>query len=71
MIPERFAPVLFGFILSGVVLVIASVRAMGFTDDTLTSRLSSWIVAFPAALIVAPMTRRRVARLTKAPIASK
>ncbi|MGB1234433.1 MAG: DUF2798 domain-containing protein [Planktomarina sp.] len=71
MIPTQFAPVLFGFILSGlmscIVSGIATLRATGM-DFTLSlwgsSWITSWIVAFPAVLIVAPIARRLVTRLT-------
>ncbi|WP_299880894.1 DUF2798 domain-containing protein [uncultured Sulfitobacter sp.] len=73
MIPARFAPVLFGFILSGLmsfmVSGISTLRVIGLSDGFVAawigSWLPSWAVAFPAVLIVAPITRRLVARLTK------
>ena len=74
MIPARFAPILFGLILSGLmsslVSGIATLRAVGLVQGIgglwLGNWLSSWAVAFPAVLIVAPVTRRLVARLTRA-----
>ncbi|QUJ78082.1 DUF2798 domain-containing protein [Sulfitobacter albidus] len=71
MIPARFAPVLFGLILSGlmscIVSGIATFRAMGLVEGVgaawLGAWLFSWVVAFPTVLFVAPMTRRLVARL--------
>ncbi|MEM1288627.1 MAG: DUF2798 domain-containing protein [Pseudomonadota bacterium] len=71
MIPQRFAPILFGLILSGLMSLlvsgIATWRAAGMPPDFmaiwLTSWLNAWIVAFPAVLIVAPITRRLVAKL--------
>ncbi|NUB44300.1 DUF2798 domain-containing protein [Fertoebacter nigrum] len=73
MIPARFAPVLFGLILSGlmscVVSGIATARALGlgegFVADWFFAWLPSWAVAFPTVLLVAPFTRRIVARLTR------
>lgn len=73
MIPARFAPYLFGLILSGlmscIVSRIATLRAMGLVDGvglaSMTSWAFSWAVAFPTVLIVAPLTRRIVARLTR------
>jgi hypothetical protein len=73
MIPARFAPFLFGLILSGlmslIVSGIATLRVLGLIDGFLLlwlgTWLSSWAVAFPAVLLVAPMTRRLVARLTR------
>ncbi|WP_179378191.1 DUF2798 domain-containing protein [Jannaschia marina] len=75
MIPARFAPVLFGLILSGLMSLlvsgIATLRAAGFVDGFallwVGAWLSSWAVAFPTVLVVAPIARRLVARLTTAP----
>jgi hypothetical protein len=75
MIPARFAPVLFGFILSGlmscIVSAIATVRAIGLPPEFFGTWMSSWAfawaVAFPTVLIVAPMTRKLVARITAPP----
>lgn len=73
MIPARFAPVLFGFLLSGMmsflVSGISTLRAIGLADGFfgiwISAWLPSWLVAFPAVLIVAPVARRVVAALTK------
>ncbi len=75
MIPQRFAPILFGFILSGLMSLlvsgIATWRALGlppeFVAVWMAAWINAWIVAFPAVLVVAPVTRRLVARLVKAP----
>ncbi|SFI39551.1 DUF2798 domain-containing protein [Albimonas pacifica] len=76
MIPARYANVLFGLILSGLmscmVSGIATFRAAeavdaGFPMLWLGAWLSSWAVAFPAVLVVAPLTRRLVARLVVRP----
>ena len=72
MIPARFVPVLFGLILSGLmsflVSGISTFRAVGLTEGVLMvwllAWLSSWAVAFPTVLVVAPVTRRLVAWLT-------
>ncbi len=74
MIPARFAPVLFGLILSGMmscmVSGIATLRVLGFVDgffgQWMTSWSFSWAVAFPVVLIVAPITRKLVAKMTRA-----
>ena len=71
----RFAPALFGFILSGlmsfVVSGIATVRNAGLVDSFLElwigAWLPSWLIAFPTVLVVAPMARRFVGMLVKAP----
>lgn len=73
MIPARYAPVLFGCILSGlmslVVSGISTFRAIGLSQDFLPFWLSAWIaawaVAFPLVLVVAPFTRRIVQRLVQ------
>lgn len=73
MIPARFAPMLFGLFLSGIMSFIVSgiavFRAVGL-DQTLWGLwggawLSSWLIAFPTVLVVAPFVRRIVARLTQ------
>lgn len=73
MIPARFTPVLFGFLLSGImsfiVSGIATVRTAGLHEGFfglwMSSWAPSWLVAFPTVLLVAPFTRRLVARLTR------
>ncbi|MEH7828244.1 DUF2798 domain-containing protein [Gemmobacter denitrificans] len=75
MIPARFAPILFGLILSGLmscmVSGISTFRALGFSAGFLPGWIGSWLVAwavaFPVVLVVAPLTRRIVARLVAAP----
>ncbi len=74
MIPARFAPIVFGFILSGLMSLmvsgIATFRALPpntpFAPEWMGSWLSAWAVAFPAVLVVAPLTRRLVAKLVTA-----
>lgn len=73
VIPARYAPILFGLILSGlmscVVSGIATFRAVGLPPGFLvlwmTAWAQSWAVAFPTVLVVAPLTRRIVGRLTR------
>ena len=75
MIPARYAPVLFGFLLSGlmslIVSAVATLRAVGLPPDVaglwLSAWLSSWLVAIPVVLVVAPVARRLVARITAPP----
>lgn len=72
MIPARFAPVLFGFILSGLMSCIVSglstFRALGLAPHFAAlwagNWAVSWALAFPTVLVVAPVARRLVARLT-------
>ena len=73
MIPARFAPILFGLMVSGlmscVVSGIATLKALGLVDDFFGQWMVawgfSWSVAFPTILIVAPIVRRFLARITK------
>lgn len=75
MLPAKFAPALFGLILSGLMSLLVSgistLRAVGFIDGFWSlwvgAWLSAWFVAFPVVLVVAPLTRRAVARLTVSP----
>jgi len=68
MFPRKFAPALFGFILSGLMSLLVSsiaiVRATGLTPDFVgmwaTGWVTAWLVAFPVVLVVAPLTRRAV-----------
>ena len=72
MIPKKFAPLLFGFLLSGLMSLLVSgistLRAAGAGPDFpwlwATSWLSAWVVAFPVVLVVAPLVSRVVAALT-------
>lgn len=72
MIPRKFAPMLFVFILSGVmswlVSGIAALRTQGWGPGYLGvwtgAWLSAWCVAFPIGLVAAPLARRAVDRLT-------
>lgn len=74
MIPARFEPVAFVFVLSGLmsflVSGISTLRAAGFSDAFpalwFGAWLTSWIVAFPVALVVVPVARRIVRRLVSA-----
>lgn len=71
MIPARFAPVLFGLILSGLMSLIVSglstFRALGLVEGFFAIWMGNWAVSwgitFPTILVVAPITRRLVARL--------
>ena len=71
MVPPKFAPALFGLILSGLMsLLVAGIstwRAVGLGDGFagvwLGAWLTAWFVAFPVVLVVAPLARRAVALL--------
>lgn len=70
----RYAPVLFGGLLSTIMVTVVSGLLLflnegfrpGFATQWLTNFLRSWPVAFPTALVVAPWVRRIVSRLTLA-----
>jgi hypothetical protein len=71
MFPKKFAPALFGLILSGLMSLLVSgistYRAIGFVEGFaglwVGAWLTAWFVAFPVVLVVAPLTRRAVAAL--------
>ena len=73
----RFAPVLFGFVLSAlmslIVSGIATLRNAGPVDEFVSLWLGAWIpswfIAFPTVLVAAPFARRLVGRLLKTPAA--
>jgi hypothetical protein len=72
MIPKRFAPVLSGLLLSGLMSLLVSGISMfrvggmgpGFLGLWLGAWLPAWFIAFPVVLFVAPLTRKAVERLT-------
>ncbi|MEO0402233.1 MAG: DUF2798 domain-containing protein [Pseudomonadota bacterium] len=72
MIPARFAHILFGFLLSGMMSFLVSGIStylaiglvQGFFGQWMSGWLPSWALAFPAVLVVAPFARRLVAALT-------
>lgn len=73
MISPRFAPVVFGFVLSAlmsfIVSGIATLRTAGLGHDFISlwlgAWLPSWLVAFPVVLVVAPLARRAVSRMVR------
>jgi hypothetical protein len=73
-IPHRFAPVVFGGLLSAVMVAVVSAVVLainqgihqGFLWQWLRSCLTTWPVAFPTVTVVAPWVRRVVGRLTAA-----
>ncbi|MDI4632933.1 DUF2798 domain-containing protein [Pelomonas sp. V22] len=75
MIAKRFAPLLFGLILSGLMSLLVSGlstwRALGLASGFLQLWASAWLMAwglaFPAVLLMAPLARRLVERLTAEP----
>lgn len=75
LLPRKYAPVLFGALLSGIMVSIVSASVLllnqGLTPDFLLrwlrAFLSTWPIAFPTVLVVAPLVRRLVERLTYVP----
>ncbi|QDO99019.1 DUF2798 domain-containing protein [Ferrovibrio terrae] len=77
MISARFAPVIFGFVLSALMSFIVSgiatlrtagpgiVLTDGFINLWLGAWLPSWMVAFPVVLVVAPLARKAVSRMVR------
>jgi len=71
-IPARFAPILFGALLSAIMVAIVSAFVLatsqgihpGFAAQWLKSCMTTWPVAFVAVTLVAPWVRRIVGRLT-------
>jgi len=71
MIPKRFAPMLFSLILSGAMSLlvsgIATFRAVGIAEEFLglwlSGWLTAWFIAFPAVMLVAPISQRIVRSL--------
>ncbi len=72
MFPARFAPVLFAFLISGLmsctVTCVATLKTLGFSDQVLGTWIEawtfSWPIAFAVILVVGPATRKFVAKLT-------
>ena len=73
MIPKKYARVLFSMILSGlmslVVSGISTLRVGGIGENFaalwLGAWLTAWIVAFPLVLIISPLAKKGVERLTE------
>jgi hypothetical protein len=69
-LPAKYAPMLFGFILSGLmsflVSGISTFRAAGHGASVVGlwtgAWLTAWLVAFPVVLVVAPLARKAVQR---------
>lgn len=75
MIPARFAPIIFAltvsFIMSAIISGVSTFAALGMAPDLISTWVrawySSWIIAFPSLLVVAPIGRRVVGWLTTPP----
>lgn len=73
MLPARYAPGLFGFVLSGLMsLLVSAISTLRVADPGaellhlwIGAWLTAWLIAFPVVLVVAPLTRRIVQRLVR------
>ena len=73
-IPARFAPIVFGALLSAIMVALVSAFVIaltqglhpGFAAQWIKSCATTWPVAFPTVTLVAPWVRRIVGRLTVA-----
>ena len=71
-IPNRFAPILFGALLSTIMVAIVSGVILasnqgvhnGFMLQWLRSFVTAWPIAFPTVTVIAPCIRRVVGSLT-------
>ena len=71
-IPARYSHLLFGGLLSAIMVTIISGTVLlmnrgygeGFFLDWLQGFATAWPVAFPTVLVVAPLVRRAVAKIT-------
>lgn len=71
-LPVRFAPVLFGALLSAIMTAIVSAFVLfysrglyaGLPEQWLQSCALTWPVAFPTVTLIAPWVRRVVSQLT-------
>lgn len=74
-LPAKWAPIVTPFILSCfmtcIVSLISTVRTIGWRDDLLTLWMGawgvSWLVAFPALLLVLPLTRKVTSWIVEPP----
>lgn len=72
MISKKYGPLLFSLILSGLMSLLASgistFRAIGlvtnFSNLWSSAWLTVWLFAFPAVLLVTPLTRKAVQLFT-------
>lgn len=72
-LPHKTAPIVFGLLLSGLMSLIVSGVSVGLAVAQIEELvalwpgawLSSWLIAFPTVLVVAPLVRRLVSLLTQ------
>lgn len=71
-IPTRFAPILFGALLSAVMVAIVSAFVLAttqglhgdFLSQWMKSCATTWPIAFPTVTLIAPWVRSAVGRMT-------
>lgn len=71
-IPVRYAPIVFGALLSAIMVAIVSAFVLvtsqglhaGLFQQWIRSCLLTWPVAFPTVTLVAPLVRKVVAQVT-------
>ena len=72
-IPARYSPILFGALLSAIMVAIVSAFVLatsqglhaGFVAQWWRSCLSTWPIAFVSVTLLAPQVRKLVARFTQ------
>ena len=72
-IPARYAPIVFGGLLSAIMVALVSAFVLvttqgfhaGLPAQWLRSCATTWPVAFPTVTLVAPWVRRVVGRVTR------
>ena len=72
-IPARYAPILFGALLSAIMVAIVTAFVLvtsqglhpGFVGQWARSCLTTWPVAFVSVTVLAPWVRKVVARITE------
>ena len=71
-IPSRYSPIVFGALLSAIMVALVSAFVLaintglhaGFLSQWLKSCATTWPVAFPTVTLLAPWVRRVVGRVT-------
>lgn len=71
-IPARYSPIVFGALLSAIMVALVSAFVLtinhglnqDFVSNWLRSCATTWPLAFPAVTLLAPWVRRIVARIT-------
>jgi hypothetical protein len=71
-IPNRYAPIVFGGVLSAIMVAVVSAVVLllnqglhqGLVWQWLRSCVTTWPIAFPTVTVIAPWVRRLVGRVT-------